>query len=48
MSLIIAQTAAGRALVLSILLDPLMLLLARKGVKSSSVDPKPSTLLLLL
>lgn len=47
MSLIIAQTAAGRTLVLSILLDPLTLLLAQKDVTSSSVDPKLSTPLLL-
>lgn len=48
MSLIIAQTAAGRTLVLSILLDSLMLVLAQKGIKLSSVDPKLSTPLLLL
>lgn len=48
MSLIIAQTAAGRTLVLSILLDAIMLLLAPKDIKSSSLDPKLSTPLLLL
>ena len=48
MALITAQTAAGRTLVLNVLLDAVILFLARTDGTSSSVDPKLSTLLVLL